>query len=159
VAVKTDIRPGCAYHPYKNSVPTEGRFTCIFKDITNGGIKPAIIETEGNDPSTSATAQRLNAWRWQLYYGSYDGAINSAMTLHYNPSFDTNLRGAWANGGPLWFQPLADGGVNAAITDEDDYDLMKKNLACAITFQGCKRCTALNQTTGACATWIDGFPD
>lgn len=159
ITLKTDSRPGCAYRPFSNAAVTDGRFMCIVKDTTwnPANNKPALAQTEGNDPSGTATFRRLNVWQWALYYGQYDGAATSAMTLTYDPARDTNMRGAWTPGDKIWFQPVADGSLNRPFTDQDDYDLMKKNVACSITFQGCQRCSAL-ASNGTCATWVAGTP-
>jgi hypothetical protein len=150
----TDGQPGLAYQPFNNSIVNVGRFSMLARVPGAGfGNSPVIAYTEGNDPSGSATTYRESTWYGGLYYFQEDGAIQGkASSLLYDPAHDTNLRGAFSDGlTQVWFQPLADGQVNANFTDQNDYDAFKVNLGCPF-LGGCKSCTAMN-ADGTCATW------
>ena len=150
--IKTDTRPGLAYVPFKNADVTAGRFVAIVRDVTFPGSPgaPATIWTEGNDPASTATTRRLVFSYYSLYYGQYDRASANSMSLVYDPARDTNLRGAYSAVGPVFFQGVADGAVNTSLSDQDDRDMIKANLACSFATSNCRVCTRLN-ANGTCA--------
>jgi len=119
--------PGLAYVPFDPALPSVGRFYLGYNP--ENGAQIAATETEGNDPSGSATTQRLlfrpntmmiNEWAF-LEYGT-DVAVS------YNPSFDTNVRAAWGLVGNAQFWPIVDGITSLDLRDFNDYAIMLGNL-------------------------------
>ena len=156
-----DTRPGLAYVPFLNGTPSEGRFYILshVNNSNNSNLHSYITMTRGNDPVCSG-ARGLCWWNNVIMdYGEWDGTTaDSGFALEYDWTRDSNLRGA--HGSPnsagqssVWFQPLEDGSYNwQYVRDENDYDIIKKNLRCAFNLSKCKTCLAVD-SVGNCSSW------
>ena len=131
-------RPGLAYVPYTSNVagepvgdPENGRFYIAYVYFPES---PAVIAmTEGNDLRPEAESRRMD-----LKYGGYMrnvwATVEGGVTLFHDERYDANLRGMWTYAyGDTYFNPFADGIIDVDMYDDDDYAVMRENIACSLT--------------------------
>jgi hypothetical protein len=122
---------------------SEGRFYLASNTSPSaqGQQRPAqLVQTEGNDWDSTSTQRFVWASRSIHWWNQWFNAKGN-MTLHYNPTFDNNLRGVTTenhpNGSRLHFSPIADGIFNNVIRDQDDYAVIGANLRCSLGLEQC----------------------
>lgn len=124
-------RPGLAYVPFDPLVPDEGRFYMAWRSFPAGAA--LIAFTEGNDMSPDAPDRRLRFWPG-VFLRNLWAIVADGVTLAFDPRFDDNLRATWNYlYGGVQFQPFADGIIDVAMRDQDDYVYILDNLACSLT--------------------------
>jgi hypothetical protein len=136
---------GLAYVPFKTSDLTKGRFYVAYKAPNIFNAKGEVIkwdwigitESEGNDPRTTATKNRLTFHGRTPLLNEWWTPGGLTAVLAYDSFGDTNLRAittGWPkpNAAPtklLHFWPLADGVENAAYHDVNDLPIMFNAMA------------------------------
>jgi hypothetical protein len=143
----TQAQPGIAYAPYDRTVSlTEGRFYIAMNPTVNsGGGREAgrLIQTQGNNLTSFS---RRFVWNQDtVYYSNEWGFVKGNMTLLYDLTYDSNVRGAYTfdyisgstNYRELSFSPFADGIFDDILKDQDDYAVIKSNLRCALGKGAC----------------------
>lgn len=133
---RVQARPGLAYQPFAGQPSYVGRFYMAFTlhpDCTAPyqptGCGTFMIMTEGN--FTSGTSRRFLWIKPVLGFGTGPGGAPGlrGVALLNDLTRDTNLRGALTGpGGDMKFMPLADGIVNANLSDMDDYPYIQGML-------------------------------
>jgi hypothetical protein len=123
-AAFTKARPALAYVQKPGSPVQVGRFYLAFQDIDNGPGQPKLSRmsmTEGNLTGTATTKRFVFNLPTVL-----SGPLNGGVALAYDPAVDTNVRMAFTNSANnSYFAPLADGIINAAVKDLDDWQYIK----------------------------------
>lgn len=137
----TKAQPGLAYVPFEPSGNyEEGRFylSWIRPDEPNGdpwGIH--ITQTEGNDLSPGATSRRLRWLQSPVYLTNTWLYGSGNVSLLFERGIDRNMRAAVSfptesDGTLPIFFPFADGIFNGDLRDQDDFAVIRANLACSL---------------------------
>lgn len=160
VNIIADTKPAVAYVRENNSDVTFGRFyvaaagkpTLIACKGIGGSYCAEMAFSQGNCDS-GCPDRKLRTWTSVLQLVEEDRvAPGSSFALLYDPSHDTNLRGALSTG-QIWFQPVADGILDTTIRkDQHDYEILAKNAACVFGIGACMECISQNPN-GTCAQW------
>lgn len=151
----TTEQPGLAYAPFDFANFQEGRYYLIWVRRLNPEGKrqnQRITQTQGNDVSPCATSERL-IWSQPSVEFTNDWSVGQRNVSLVYDRVGENVRAARTNAcenpndncskpGGL-FYPFADGIINLAFKDHDDYEFMRKNLGCQLV---CKR-------TPDCIVW------
>jgi hypothetical protein len=147
----TNDRPALVFKPFNNGQLDSGQFFIFGRD--QGG-NPTVTLTQGNNSSGGAPSGWITSWKTYYTHNSYDkAAAASGFSAVYDPNYDTAIRSAYTHGlGGVWFQPLLDGSGNVSARDQDDYDMIRKNLRCGLV-GACVRCNAMD-SNGKCTTWV-----
>lgn len=104
-------------------------------DGTGAGCSSRLIMTEGNLASGTPATRRL-AWITPAHWLANKFAVGG-ISLVDDLTRDTNLRAAFADpGGSGLFEPLADGIINASLSDLDDFPYVSGALRAAICMDG-----------------------
>ena len=151
---QTDSRIGLVYIP--NTSQSDGRLLALFR---GSGQQSFNAISEGNDATAGTTSRRITTWYVSQHggntYGGAEPISTKGVTLIYNSAIDTNARGAVSllDGTRVDFLPVSDGLINHTFRDQNDYQMLKKNVACALS-QG-TRCWHCNSVAagGGCASW------
>lgn len=135
-------QPGLAYEPFEPSNYDQGRFYLAWIPL-NGDNAVLITQTEGND-SAPLTNGRKFSWRQGpvfLFNKWFRGEGN--VSLLFERGIDSNVRGAFTFRGPKkaqpsvlenipQFFPFADGIFNGPMKDQNDFTVIRANLACSL---------------------------
>jgi hypothetical protein len=140
----THAPPAIAYVPFDRDVSvSEGRFYLAWNgSLANGERQPArMTQTEGNS-LVSTTSRRMRWTQESVFFWNQWHHSKGNMTLLYDLLYDRNLRAAntydWDGSSPqINFFPVADGIFNGDLRDQDDYNVIRSNLRCALNQGSC----------------------
>ncbi len=121
--------------------PTNGRYYLTTANLSPlQADRPAILQTEGNDLSPTATSRRLSFGPANQFWNDWTHVHTTtysvdAPALLFDRRYDSNLRAAFAkNAGVrdgialMHFFPVADGIVNIDLREYKDYAIMLLKL-------------------------------
>lgn len=144
---------GIAYEPFDLNDPSEGRYYVAYVPGPASTRRAIAIQfSEGNDlDATESDGRRMYFALAPAYYQNVWAYARGNVALHFDLAHDRNLRGAWtfdfewrdANGNIVQafrepnFTPIADGIINGVLKDQDDYGVIKSNLACSLGHGPC----------------------
>jgi len=122
-------------------MPWVGRFYMAINQVSNCsgifGTPPCSVRyimTEGNTSTGNPTTNRLT-WITPAF-SLYDSAPSGGISLVDDPARDANLRAALTANGEGIFLPLADGLMNAGMTDSGDFLYVNGNLRASLCMDG-----------------------
>jgi Bacterial TSP3 repeat len=141
-------RPGLAYKRTAGQASSVGRLYMAFNQTSCSGswgppCYTPLIETEGNLTNTSATTQRLKWVQPTAFTDSADSSYTGGVVLLDDINRDVNLRAAatfltssLGFAGDGLFAPVADGIINGAISDVNDYLYLTGALRASLCLDG-----------------------
>lgn len=139
----TKAQPGLAYAPFDDSDYEDGRFYLSWIAQNYPSVEPDVMlitHTEGNDLSLGATSRRAR-WRLDPVFLTNKWLRGSGnVSLLFERGIDRNVRGAVSfpqenNILPIFF-PFADGIFDGVIRDQNDFTVIRANLACSLSSSG-----------------------